>query len=83
MPYSLIKTGDPNELAEMAAESVKAYLGSVSRSRFIPEYKDRLKSFRERMITEGNPSSKTLNMLLKEDGARAFMESVIMPLKED
>ena len=83
MPYSLIKTGGPDDLANMASASIKAYLGSVSHTRFIPEYKDNLKAFRERMITEGNPSSKTLNMLLKEDGARTFMETVIMPLKEN
>ena len=82
MPYSLIKTGDPGQLINMAEDSVRAYLGTVRSSKFIPEYKDMLKSFRERMITEGNPSSKTLNMLLKESGARTFMENVIMPLKE-
>ena len=83
MPYSLIKTGEPDELISMTEDSVRAYLGSISHTRFIPEYKDKLRSFRERMITQGNPSSKTLNMLLKEDGARTFMESVIMPLKEE
>lgn len=82
MPYSLIKTGEVDELVKMADDSVKAYMGSVSSTRFIPEYKDKLKAFRERMIVEGNPSSKTLNMLLKEEGARTFMETVIMPLKE-
>ncbi|MBO4449463.1 MAG: hypothetical protein J5777_02665 [Clostridiales bacterium] len=82
MPYSLIKTGEPDQLINMAEDSIKAYLGSVGSTRFIPEYRDKLKAFRERMITEGNPSSKTLNMLLKEDGARTFMEDVIMPLKE-
>jgi hypothetical protein len=30
------------------------------------------------MITEGNPSSKTLEMLLKKDGAVRFMEDVVM-----
>ena len=83
MPYSLIKTGEPDLLMNMASDSVKAYLGSVSGAKFIPEYKDKLKAFRERMIVDGNPSSKTLNMLLKEDGARTFMENVIMPLKEN
>jgi hypothetical protein len=82
MPYSLIKTGEEDELVKMASDSVSAYLGSVRNTKFMPEYKDRLKAFRERMITDGNPSSKTLNMLLKEDGARIFMENVIMPLKE-
>ena len=83
MPYSLIKTGESDQLVNMASDSVKAYLGSVSGAKFIPEYKDKLKAFRERMIVDGNPSSKTLNMLLKEDGARTFMENVIMPLKEN
>lgn len=83
MPYSLIKTGESGKLSDMVSDSVKAYLGSVRNSRFIPGYQNRLKAFRERMITEGNPSSKTLNMLLKEDGARTFMETVIMPLKEE
>ena len=83
MPYSLIKTGEPDQLVNMAYDSVRAYLGSVSGARFIPEYNDKLKTFRERMITEGNPSSKTLNMLLKEDGARIFFETAVMPLKED
>lgn len=83
MPYSLIKTGEPAKLENMAYDSIRAYLGSVSGAKFIPEYKDKLKAFRERMIVDGNPSSKTLNMLLKEDGARTFMENVIMPLKEN
>ena len=82
MPYSLIKTGEADELVKMASDSVSAYLGSVRNTKFMPEYKERLRAFRERMITDGNPSSKTLNMLLKEDGARTFMETVIMPLKE-
>ena len=83
LPYSLIKTGESDQLINMASDSIKAYLGSVSGAKLIPEYKDKLKAFRERMIVEGNPSSKTLNMLLKEDGARTFMENVIMPLKEN
>ena len=80
MPYSLIKTGEPEKLVMMAEDSVKVYLGSVSGSKIIPGYGEKLKSFRELMIVKGNPSSKTLNMLLKEDGARRFMETVIMPL---
>ena len=82
MPYSLIKTGETDELVKMAADSVRAYLGSVGNAVSVPEYYDKLKEFRERMIVQGNPSSKTLNMLLKEDGARKFMETVIMPLEE-
>ncbi|MBO7424900.1 MAG: hypothetical protein J6U23_04430 [Clostridiales bacterium] len=80
-PYSLIKSGEENELTDMALDSVRAYLGSISEAKIVPEYEDKLRSFRERMIVEGNPSSKTLNMLLKRDGARVFMERVIMPIK--
>lgn len=80
MPYSLIKSGDAGDLSAMALDSVRAYLGSLSSCRTVPEYEDKLRAFRERMITEGNPSSKTMKMLLKEDGARRFMEYVIMPL---
>jgi len=82
MPYSLIKTGGAEDLVNMAYDSLSAYLNSVSSSKIVPGYEDKLKAFRNRMINEGNPSSKTLNMLLKEDGARTFMETVIMPLKE-
>ena len=80
MPYSLIKTGEADRLTDMAVDSVSAYLGCIAGASVVPEYRDKLKAFRERMIVEGNPSSKTLKMLLKEDGARKFMEEVIMPL---
>ena len=81
MPYSLIKTGEPDELTSMAIDSLRGHLGSVEGAKIVPEYQGKLLAFRERMITEGNPSSKTLKMLLKEDGARKFMENVIMPVK--
>lgn len=80
MPYSLIKTGEAEQLTDMALDSVAAYLDCIAGASVVPEYKDKLKAFRERMIVEGNPSSKTLKMLLKEDGARRFMEEVIMPI---
>ena len=80
-PYSLIKQGDEDALTDMAVSSVKAYLSSVQDCKIDEAYADKLKAFRNRMITEGNPSSATLKMLLKEDGAKTFMENVIMPLK--
>ena len=80
-PYSLIKQGDEDTLTDMAVSSVKAYLSSVHDCKIDEAYADKLKAFRNRMITEGNPSSATLKMLLKEDGAKTFMENVIMPLK--
>ena len=79
-PYSLIKTGEADTLKDMAVSSVSAYLSSVDTCVVDENYKTQLLEFRERMITEGNPSSATLKMLLKEEGARAFMEQVIMPV---
>lgn len=32
------------------------------------------------LTVEGNPSSTTLKLLLKEEGARKFMEEIIMPI---
>ncbi|MBQ2310227.1 MAG: hypothetical protein II186_06230 [Erysipelotrichales bacterium] len=81
-PYSLIKTGEEKDLADMAEESVKAYLSMIPDSKTDPAYKEKLKAFRARMITEGNPSKKTLEMLLKKDGAIKFMKEVIMPVNE-
>lgn len=83
MPYSLIKSGGENELSAMALDSVRAYLGAFPSCRTDPAYEDQLRDFRERMIRLGNPSSKTLKLLLKEDGAREFMENVIMPLNKE
>ena len=80
MPYSLIKSGEETELIEMSVKSVEAYLSSVKDAEIDLEYREKLVKFRERMIVEGNPSSKTLKLLLKEDGARTFMEEVIMPI---
>ena len=59
---------------------IEAYLSSVKDSEIDLGYREKLEKFRERMIVEGNPSSKTLKLLLKEDGARRFMEEVIMPI---
>jgi hypothetical protein len=77
-PYSLIKTGSKEELLAMTHDSLKAYLGSIAGAVYDEDYKRKLMDFRDRMITEGNPSSKTLEMLLKKDGAVRFMEDVVM-----
>lgn len=79
-PYSLIKTGSSEELLSMARDSLSAYLDSVKTAHVSEGYKEKLEAFRNRMITEGNPSSKTLKMLLKEEGAVNFFKDVIMPL---
>ena len=81
-PYSLIKTGEEEELLQMSADSVKAYLDCLAQAPFDPDYEKQLAAFRDRMIIEGNPSSKTLEMLLKKDGAVRFMKDVVMPIGE-
>ncbi|MBQ8994712.1 MAG: hypothetical protein IJ091_02745 [Oscillospiraceae bacterium] len=81
-PYSLIKSGTEEQLCDMAADSLKAYLLAVESATRDPEYPPQLKKFRERMIRDGNPSSKTLKMLLKKEGADRFMREVVMPLKD-
>lgn len=81
-PYSLIKTGTAEEMCKMTADSLSAYLGLTKKANADPAYLANLKAFRQRMITEGNPSSKTLEMLLKKDGAVRFMEEVVMPVRE-
>ena len=78
---SLIKSGDPQRLAAMAKDSFSAWLTTAENSVVSGEYRKKLVAFRERMISEGNPSSKTLNMLLGKDGAAEFMKKVIMPVE--
>ena len=79
-PYSLIKTGSKEELMDLAEASLKAYISSIDSSVVDPGYTRQLEVFRTRMIEDGNPSSKTLEMLLKKDGAVKFMKEVVMPL---
>lgn len=79
-PYSLIKSGEPEQLTSMVKDSLAVYLASIGDSRTEPVYRDHLELFRDRMIREGNPSSKTLNMLLGKEGAERFMKEIIMPI---
>lgn len=81
--YSLIKSGEPDQLVLMVKESLEGYLGSVKGSHTDLLYRDHLEHFRERMIREGNPSSKTLNMLLGKEGAERFMRDIVMPIASD
>lgn len=79
-PYSLIRSGEPEQLSDMAADSVRSYLDAIADSPEDPAYPEMVKEFRERMIRDGNPSSKTLEMLLKKDGAERFMREAVMPI---
>ena len=79
-PYSLIKTGSEEELLQMTRDSLEAYLGCMEEAVCDEEYERDLEAFCDRMIKEGNPSSKTLQMLLGKQGAVTFMKEVVMPI---
>ena len=64
----------------MATGSVSSYLSSVGDAGYDKDYLPMLKAFRDQMVTKGNPSTRTLKMMLKEDGAREFYEKAVMPL---
>ena len=82
MPYSLIKSGTEEELVSMSLASARGYLSMIPSAKKDPSYLLKLEQFRTRMIEEGNPSSKTLEMLLKKDGALRFMKEVVMPVDQ-
>lgn len=83
--YSLIK-GNTNkeepELIGMILSEVRAYLElSHQKKERDAENITELKAFRERMIKEGNPSSKILSKVLGEEGAKEFYRTYIMPIE--
>ncbi len=81
-PYSLIKTGSEEELLTMAHDSLNAYLDLIPEAGYDEKYERDLMNFRDRMISEGNPSSSTMEMLLGKKGSIDFMKEVVMPLSE-
>ena len=83
MPCSLIKgtaNGEEEQLKKMLSDSLKAYLMTCKDAEKNEENLVGLKAFQERMIREGNPSSSTMEKLLKKDGAERFFRTVVMPL---
>ena len=81
--YSLIKDipqdGDRKLLARVAADSVRAYRRAAF-SAFIDENNvSGLLKFRQRMITEGNPSSGVLKKVFGEKGYECYFTSCVMP----
>ena len=78
--YSLIKSGTEKQLTDMAVRTVKAYLSLIPLAHEDEGYKKQLAAFRQRMITEGNPSSSTLHLLLGKIGAERFMKQAVMPI---
>ena len=82
-PFSLIKTGEKEKLISMAVDSVSVYLSMIEKNGTDQKYPEQLGEFRERMITDGNPSSKTLNLLLGKEGADRFMREIVMPIPKN
>lgn len=83
MPCSLIKgveDGKEDRLKQMLSDSVRAYLSACDRAEKNEENLKGLKAFQERMIQDGNPSSSTMEKVLKKDGAEHFFRTVVMPV---
>jgi len=81
--YSLIK-GSENDLTDMIVDSLKAYLTAVSDADQANKEENRngLLLFRNRMITEGNPASQTLNKVLGKEKAVTFFQQYVMPMEK-
>ena len=83
MPCSLIKgTADGSEgrLLAMVRDSLTAYTAYCKTAPKDPENLSGLHAFQSRMITEGNPSSGTMDKVLGKDGAERFFKTVVMPV---
>ncbi|MCQ2483534.1 MAG: hypothetical protein MJ153_08620 [Clostridia bacterium] len=83
MPASMIKGGegvDSSTLLELAERSIDAYLELVGKAEKDEQNLKGLKAFQERMVTEGNPSSETMNKVLGEEGQVKFFRDYVMPL---
>ena len=83
MPCSLIKgveDGNEEALKNMLKDSIEAYLKVAAGAETKEENLKGLKAFQNRMVKEGNPSSATMEKLLKKDGAETFFRTVVMPL---
>ena len=80
MAGSLIKTGDKGRLEQMALDALKAYAAQAAAAPVKPENLAGLKTFQQRMIEEGNPSTAALTKTLGQEGAEAFFRTVVMPV---
>ena len=86
MPASMIKGGenvDPSALLELAERSIDAYLDLAKTAEKDESNLSGLKAFRERMVTEGNPSSGTMNKVLGEEGQEKFFREYVMPMADN
>lgn len=83
MKGSMIKGGEgvsSDDLRLMVLDSISNYLSLI---RIVDSDKaclEGLAKFRDRMITEGNPSSGTMSKVLGEDGAKQFFMDCVMPM---
>ncbi len=83
MPCSLIKgtaDGSEDRLLSMVRDSLAAYTAYCRTAPKDPENLEGLRAFQSRMITEGNPSSGTMEKVLGKDGAEWFFQNVVMPV---
>lgn len=81
-PYSLIKGGTPAEeesLTRMVLDSVAAYRTAAMAAPKGAENQTELLAFRQRMITEGNPSSSVMEKVFGREGAARFFTACVMP----
>ncbi len=80
---SLIKGGtadDEERLSLMVRRSLEAYAEAVAAAPADPHNLEKLRSFADRMVNEGNPSSGTMEKVLGKDGAERFFRSAVMPI---
>ncbi len=83
MGCSLIKgvsDGSETRLVSMVRDSVEAYLSLCAAAPKDPNNLSKLRAFQNRMITEGNPSSSTMERVLGKAGAEAFFRTAVMPI---
>lgn len=81
-PYSLIKGGTAEQedrLVKMVLDSVAAYRSAAMAAPADARNLPGLLAFRDRMVTEGNPSSAVLEKVFGKEGARDFFTTCVMP----
>ena len=71
-------------MTDMIMDSLSAYFRAVAATDQENKEENRtgLLHFRNRMITEGNPASQTLNKVLGKEQAVTFFQQYVMPLEK-
>lgn len=81
---SLIKISnkkDEEKLVNMLEDALKRYKDVIDNEIQDLTNIERLKEFSSQMKTLGNPSSKTLNMVLGKEKAQQFFDEIVMPIE--